>query len=99
MDAVVMRLQLPPLREIELAEAEVLECQRARVNRAELVDRLAASLARGPHRREQLGDRPAALRPDDLRRIGRARRRPRERLGPGGGAGETAGSAGGRARA
>src|SRR5499433_525446 len=58
-DAVVMGLQLPPLREIELAEPEVLELQRTRVERRELLDRLAAALAGGAHRREELGDRPA----------------------------------------
>src|SRR5262245_9264220 len=81
-DAVVMRLKLPPLREIELAEPEVLELQRARVERRELLDRLAAALADGAHRREELCDRPTRLRPDHLggvRRAGRRRRKRRER--------------------
>src|SRR5437899_11976208 len=46
-DAVVVGLELPPLREIELAEAEVLKLQRRRVERHDLLDRLSASLARG----------------------------------------------------
>src|SRR5262249_50416732 len=79
-DPVVMGLQLPPLGEIELAEAEVLERERARVERRELLDRLAAALARCAHRREQLGERLAARGPDDRGRLGIARRRPPKRL-------------------
>src|SRR5262249_48957524 len=79
METVVMRLQLPPLGQIELAEAEVLELQRSRIDRAELLDRLAASLADSAHGREQLADRPALLGPDDLRRFRRAGQRRGER--------------------
>src|SRR5437588_5731167 len=60
-DPVVMGLQLPPLGKIEVAEAEMLERQWAWIDRRELLDRLAAALARGAHRRSELGDRLAVL--------------------------------------
>src|SRR5690348_16003714 len=91
MDAVVVRLQLPPLREIELTEPEVLELERTRIDGAELLDRLAAALARGPHRRQELRDRLAALGPDDLGRVRRAGAgQSRERLERGEVGGESA---------
>src|SRR5207237_6040128 len=78
-DPVVMGLQLPPLGKIEVAEAEMLERQWAWIDRRELLDRLAAALARGAHRRNELGDRLAVLGPDDRGRIGPAGRRRGER--------------------
>src|SRR6267143_658854 len=81
-DPVVVGLQLPPLGEIEIAEADVLERQWAWIDRREPLDRLAAALARGAHRRDELGDRLAVLGPDDRGRIGPAGRRRGERLEP-----------------
>src|SRR5262249_41743957 len=72
MDAVVVGLQLPPLRETGFTEAEVLELERTRIDGAELLDRLTAALARGPHRRQELRHRLPALGPHDLGRIRRA---------------------------
>src|SRR4051812_27361522 len=48
-DRVVLRLELPPLGQIEVAEPEVLEDQRARVDVPELLDRLPAAHARRLH--------------------------------------------------
>ena len=72
-DGVVLRLQPPPLRKIQVAETEVLEDERPRVDRAKLVDRLPAPLARGLHVGDQGADRLAAFGPHDRRRFGRRR--------------------------
>src|SRR5438034_111456 len=56
-DRVVSALKLPPLREVEITEAEVLEAERARIDGRELLDGLSAPLPRGLHGRDQLAQR------------------------------------------
>src|SRR5438132_8084771 len=65
MSRLVARLQPPPLAEVHLAEAEVLERQPARVAAGQPLDRLAAPQASCLHRRDQLGDRLAVSRPHE----------------------------------
>src|SRR2546428_756730 len=77
MDPVVPGLKLPPLREVEIAEAKVVEAQRAWIHRPELLHGLSAPFSRGPHGRDQLADRFIRRRPHHRRRV----RRPR-RIGP-----------------
>src|SRR5712692_4318649 len=79
MDPVVPGLKLPPLREVEIAEAKVVEAQRAWIHRPELLHGLSAPLSRGPHGRDQLADRFTRRRPHHLRRVRRPRRIGRER--------------------
>ncbi len=79
MDAVVLRLEQPPLGEIEVAEAEVLEDQPPRIERRQLLDGCPAPLAGGLDGREQLGNGLAVLRPDDRGRLAGSRRPRRQR--------------------
>src|SRR5438093_7836912 len=68
-DLVVMRLQLPPLGEIERAEPKVLELQGPRIVRRELLDRLTPPLPGGRHLRRSLPDglpRPGPTTPGAL---------------------------------
>src|ERR687892_959135 len=58
MDLVVRGLQAPPLRQVEVAEMEVLEPQRSGVALGQPLDRVPAALARGLHGRQHLTDRP-----------------------------------------
>src|SRR5262249_60333459 len=69
----------PHVGESTTPEGKGLEGEGGRVGRRDFLDRLTTALARGPHRREQLGERLTARRPDDLGRLGIARRRRRER--------------------
>src|SRR5436309_11751889 len=75
LDSIVLGLEDPPLGEVQFTQAEMLERERARIERRELLYRLSAPLARGLHRGDQLADRLAVLRPDDRRRLCRPRRR------------------------
>src|SRR2546425_317609 len=79
MDPVVPGLKLPPLREVEIAEAKVVEAQRAWIHRPELLHGLSAPFSRGPHGRDQLADRFTRRRPHHRRRVRRPRRIGRER--------------------
>src|SRR3989449_9633129 len=53
---VVSSLELPPLREVEIAAVGVLETELARIQRREPLDGLSAPLARGLHGCDQLAD-------------------------------------------
>src|SRR5919106_1098421 len=76
MDLVVRGLQAPPLRQVEVAEMEVLEPQRSGVALGQPLDRVPAALARGLHGRQQLAERFAVRGPDHGRRLAGRPRRP-----------------------
>src|SRR5262245_26480916 len=79
MHALVRGLQLPPLGEVEITEAEVIERQPARIDGGQLLDGLAAPLARGLEGGDQLTDRLALPWPDHGRRLHRTGRHRRQR--------------------
>ena len=72
MDAVVLRLQGPPLREIQIAEAEVLEDEPTGIDGGQPLHGLAAPHAHSPQIGDQVTDRFATLRPHHLRRLARS---------------------------
>src|SRR5437868_3038040 len=67
--AVVGGGEPPPLAEVHVAEAEVLEGEPARIAAGQALDRLAAARARGLHGVHQRADRLAVGGPHDGRRL------------------------------
>src|SRR6266700_2225861 len=69
MDAIVLRLEQPPLGEVEIAETEVLENQPLGVEARQLLNGRPAALTGGLHGRDQLTDRLPVLGPDHRGRL------------------------------